>query len=118
MEERDFKRITKACCEAMGVDYEKVFTRTRHTEYVLTRQIAALIMRQNMRSTLQSIGRFFSRDHCTILHGIEKINNGLDVHDLFIMRCYNTCVKQVRQSEEINFDEAFIHNINHMPTLI
>lgn len=116
--ENDFKRITRACCEAMGVEYEKVFTRTRYTEYVLARQISSMIIRQQIRASLQSIGKFFYRDHCTVLHGIQKINNGLDVHDLFIMRCYNACMKEVRKSEEFNFDENFIHSMNHCPTFI
>lgn len=115
--ETDFKRITRACCEAMGVDYEKVFSRTRHAEYVIARQLSAMIIRQQLRASFQSIGNFFDRDHCTIIHSIHRINNGLDVHDLFIMRCYNACMKEVRNSEQLNFDEAFIHNINHCPQL-
>lgn len=116
--ENDFKRITRACCEAMGVDYEKVFTRTRKSEFVITRQIAMLIIRQQLRASLTATGRFFFRDHCTVLWAEKSINNQLDAHDSLIIESYNACMKQVRNSQEMKIDEQFIHNMNHMPSLI
>lgn len=67
------------------VDIARVFTKTRKREYALTRQIYMyLIKRVFPKSTYAGIGRSMgNRDHSTIMHGVQTINNLIDTDKKF-----------------------------------
>ena len=50
-------------------------TKTHKHEIVLARQVSMYFMRQYTGLSLEGIGRYFSRDHATVLHAFRTVNN-------------------------------------------
>lgn len=54
-----------------GLTIEDLRGRSRVRQIVLSRQEAMALIRINTSHSLPKIGRFFNRDHTTVLHGIR-----------------------------------------------
>jgi chromosomal replication initiator protein len=62
--------------EFYNITVEDLIKQSRKKEYVKPRQIAMYISRKELASSFPTIGEFYGgRDHTTVMHGVEKIEN-------------------------------------------
>ena len=69
---KEATRLAKTVCPLTGVTVKQIFSRSRHDEVALTRQI--LMMRMTNRGwSLSAVGRSFERDHGTVIHARKAV---------------------------------------------
>lgn len=81
--------VLNAGCEAFNVTRLQLISKDRKKELVRARYVTMYVMRlkvkvRNKRDklkeiSLKAIGRLFNRDHTTVLHGIDVIDDDLSV---------------------------------------
>ncbi len=69
--------IIKEVSNFYNISAEKLSSHSRSREMVLPRQVAMYMMRSMLGYSLPEIGKIFSRDHTTVLHSINKIEDYL-----------------------------------------
>jgi chromosomal replication initiator protein len=68
--------ITEVVCEHLGVAENKIRDKTRKKEIVLARQLAMFLSKELTLSSLKTIGLHFGgRDHSTVIHACNAIDN-------------------------------------------
>lgn len=67
------ERIRAVVAEHYSVTEEDLRSPRRNKEFTLPRHIACYLIREMTGASFQLIGRFFDRDHTSIMHGISKI---------------------------------------------
>ena len=72
--------ICKVACEYSGFSLDDLRSDRRHADLVLVRQHAIWLGCELTEQSMPQIGRFFGRDHTTILHAYRKIT-GLRASD-------------------------------------
>jgi len=83
-------QITKAVCDYLKVDENKVREKNRRKEVVQARQIAMYLSKIITKSSLKTIGLHFGgRDHSTVIHSYDTINQ-LIQHDSNIKEIVET----------------------------
>jgi len=83
------------CCEKIGISYSTVTGKSQKREIVLPRQAIMWGLEQTQLFTLKKIGlEFNGRDHSTVLHAKETINDLLYTKNADAIRCANA-VKDV-----------------------
>ncbi len=70
-------KILTEVCNHYKVSVDAVKSKNRNKELVITRQVFAYIAKDLTQSSLATIGRKISRDHTTIMHSIDKVENRL-----------------------------------------
>ena len=70
------KKIMETVAEFYNVTMEDMVRQSRKKEYVGPRQIAMYIIRKELETSLPMIGEIFGgRDHTTVIHAVDKIQN-------------------------------------------
>ncbi len=73
------EHVLQIVCEHFNVTADDIRSSKRNKEIVKPRQITMYLCRNMTSTTLDNIGKFLgNKDHATILHGIERIANGLE----------------------------------------
>jgi len=73
-----FGKIIKTVADFYEIDEQYLFEKSRKKEFVLPRQIAMFLLREDFNGSYPFIGqKFGGRDHTTVIHAYEKISNGL-----------------------------------------
>jgi hypothetical protein len=80
--------------------------KTRKAEVVFARQVSAYLIRKYTQITLKEIGTVFNQDHSSILHGIRKVQDLMDV-DKYIRKQVNDIDKIVQFKSQ-----AFVEEMN------
>ena len=62
------------------ISKDKLLSTSRVSEVAIARQIAFYLMREMTDMNNTEIGKFFEKDHTTVMHGIDKITNLMDVN--------------------------------------
>lgn len=76
--------ITKAVCEYMNVEEDKVRDKNRKKEVVTARQLAMYLSKVLTKSTLKTIGLHFGgRDHSTVIHAFNSVEESLSLDKNF-----------------------------------
>ncbi len=71
--------ILRTVCEVFGVSEKDLLGKQRKREIVRPRHVAMYLLREETGSSLVEIGRTLGgRDHTTVMHGIENVENGLN----------------------------------------
>ncbi len=58
-----------------NIPREKIIKGSREKEFVIPRQVAMYLSRKLTSSSLKNIGKIFMKDHSTIIHGYNNIEN-------------------------------------------
>ena len=70
------KNIMAVVADFYNVSVEDLIRQSRKKEYVVPRQISMYIIRKELETSLPMIGEIFGgRDHTTVIHAIDKIQN-------------------------------------------
>lgn len=76
--------IQKTVCEFIGVAPELLKETTRKREVVNARQISMYLAKKYTKNSLKEIGRHFgNKDHSTVIHSIQVVDNLLEVDKKF-----------------------------------
>lgn len=71
-------RIQRAVAADFNVPHDLFFSNSRVRPAARPRQVAMLLARELTHHSLPNIGRFFRRDHTTILHGIRAARKAIE----------------------------------------
>ena len=76
--------IQKTVSEFYGVKSEDLKAKTRKKEIVIARQVAMYFSKEYTNHSLKSIGYHFGgRDHSTVIHAVQSVNDMMDVSNNF-----------------------------------
>jgi chromosomal replication initiation ATPase DnaA len=74
-------------CEFYHITLDQIKSKSRKREHVLARQIAMVYFKEKTDYSLKRIGSLFeNRDHSTVIHAIQAIQNLLDTDKKFIQQ--------------------------------
>jgi chromosomal replication initiator protein len=120
MKANDFKYsvfvdiTTRKICDYYGCTHSKLFSNSRDTKFRLTdaRHIAFYLLHHKFSMSYLCIGRFFTRHHTTIMHGIKKIE---DQRKIYVDT--NTDIDYIVKSidNQILEDETNINILDFVP---
>lgn len=65
--------VTDIVCKRLNVNYEDVFKKTRLRKIAEARQIAMYLAYNYSEMSLKQVGRFFNRDHSTVLYAKDMV---------------------------------------------
>jgi chromosomal replication initiator protein len=73
------KHLFSAICDFYNIEIQDLLSETREKKISLPRQILMYLMREELKSSLPSIGKELGgRDHTTVLHACKKIGKELE----------------------------------------
>jgi chromosomal replication initiator protein len=76
--------IQKMVCEYYDLTYDKLQAKTRKREIVQARQISMYLAKKFTKNSLKTIGEHFGgRDHTTVIHSCQTVNNLIDTDTIF-----------------------------------
>ncbi len=70
--------IRDIVCRHFQLSVDELKSKTRKRSVALPRQVAMFLARQYTDDSLQTIGRFFNRDHATVIHSVKQIKKKLN----------------------------------------
>lgn len=74
-----YEKVIDTVCEYYGINQELLSTKLRKKEIVHTRQMIMYIFREQLGLSYSFIGKQFgNRDHTTVMHACEKINDKIN----------------------------------------
>ncbi len=77
----NIRQIAQAVAEYYHISLEDMCGKQRDKHIVMPRQIAMYLMRQETQASLFEIGQLFGgRDHSTVLHACEKIDQAVNIN--------------------------------------
>ena len=80
--------IQKTVAAHYGISLENLKSKSRKRELVTARQIAMYFAKKYTNHSLKSIGYYFGgRDHSTVIHALQTVNNMLDTEPHFKLSC-------------------------------
>jgi chromosomal replication initiator protein len=92
------KKIALSVAEFYNISVEDLIKQSRRKEYVKPRQIAMYLARKELSSSFPTIGDFFGgRDHTTVMHGVEKIENTVSSNE------------SIKQEVDLILDKLYIN---------
>jgi chromosomal replication initiator protein len=78
------KKISLLVSEFFNITTDDLIKQSRKKEFVKPRQIAMFIARKELDSSFPTIGEFFGgRDHTTVMHAVEKVENLIAESEIF-----------------------------------
>jgi len=78
--------------------YDTLTLKKRKRSMVHARQLIFYFLKKYTSYTLKNIGKFFGKDHTTVIHGIQTINDLLYVEDKEILEWEQDINILIRQS--------------------
>ena len=74
--------IISVVAEHFGITADDITSKRRNSEFVLPRQICMYLCRKLTDESLQNIGKALgNKDHTTVIHGIDKITDDMQVNE-------------------------------------
>lgn len=72
------------CCTQFGVTRQQLFSKSRRREMVEARHVTMYLMRKyKLFGSLKMIGKYFNRDHTTVLHALNNVQSLIDTDKVF-----------------------------------
>lgn len=94
----NIKHIIQSVAHFYGINEKQLIIKTRKQEVVKPRQVIMYLLREEFKLSYPSIGsKIGGRDHSTVMHACEKIENLLKNNELFV--------------EEINMIKKVIYSV-------
>jgi len=94
----EFKLMTTAMADCLGMDAELFYTKTRKREVVIPRQVLMTVFKfRYPQLNLHTIGGFFNRDHATVIHAMKQVYDGLFTKDKIMRDCCSWALEISKQ---------------------
>ena len=92
------EEIQRITCEYFGIPDDLVRAKTRKREVVQARQVAMYFCKEFTQHSLKTIGLHFGgRDHSTVIHGIQSVENQVETDTGFADR-----IAEIRRKLELH----------------
>lgn len=78
--------IIKKVCQYYKVEIDRVMSKRRFREITIPRQVAQYFMKRYTEQNLSEIGIVFDRDHTTVIHSIEVVQDLIDTDNVFFIK--------------------------------
>ena len=102
--EQQISQMIEIISVCSNVPIEIMASKTRKREVVFARQIAFYFLRKRFNRfeniSLNVVGKHLNRDHSTVLHSCEVIQNAIETNDSFVMPMFNKCHVALKQIHE------------------
>lgn len=85
--EPTMREIAAAVCDVLKIGQIDMISERRATHFAEARQIFYWICKNYTSRPLTHIGKYARRDHSTVIHGIEKINQQMDKYRPKVEAC-------------------------------
>lgn len=72
---KSVRQIQEAVCREFSITFAQMLSPDRKRAFARPRQIAMFLAREFTALSYPDLGRAFCRDHCTVLHAIETVQN-------------------------------------------
>ena len=76
----DGTKIVNSAAEKYGIAADEILGKKRSKEIVWARHMSAYVMRKLADMSFNDIGKFFNRDHSTIMASVEKIEKEAEIN--------------------------------------
>lgn len=73
------EHLVESICNDYEIDRSEYWSKTRHKEVVEVRFIVWYILKQKFKYTLKFISMLYEKDHSTVIHGINEVENDKDL---------------------------------------
>lgn len=70
--------IIREVCQKYDLSFEKLKSKTRERDITFPRHLAMYLIKRRTGMSLEKIGQLFNRDHTTVIHALESIQNYID----------------------------------------
>lgn len=78
------KKIAESVAVFYNITFNDLIKQSRKKEFVKPRQVAMYLIRRELESSFPSIGDFFGgRDHTTVMHAVQKIEDLISEKEVF-----------------------------------
>jgi hypothetical protein len=95
--------IIDQVCLHSNVDKKEIFLLRRFHESVKARHIAFYFLYKFTNLSYNEIGRMFGgKDHTTIMHGINKVSDYLDIQDEYYVNIVNLIEQSIARIYEVS----------------
>lgn len=71
-------KIITVVCEHLKLTVEQIRGKSRSKEFVYARHLIFYFLRKHTTLTLKSAGELFNRDHTTVIHALENLQDIMD----------------------------------------
>ena len=95
-----FDNLVNIVCICCGISKENFFSKSRARPFVIARHLFFYIARYKLGHKLKIIAKYVKRDHATVMHGIDTINNLLAVNDDQIQSIYLKIIEAITKEYE------------------
>lgn len=80
------KEIETIVCREMEVSIEDAYSVTNKKDIVQCRHLLFYFFRKYRLDTIVTIGRWFKKDHATVIHGLKKVREQADIYQDYRLR--------------------------------
>jgi chromosomal replication initiation ATPase DnaA len=95
-----FESLVNIVCICCGISKDNFFSSSRARPFVLARHLFFYIARYKLGHKLMTIAQYIGRDHATVMHGIDTVNNLLAVNDSQVQPIYLKIVEALTKEYE------------------
>lgn len=84
------EKVVKALSEHFGVKGADLTGKSQMREFALPRQIAMYLCREALKMPFQAIGKFFGRDHSTVMASVKQIQKEVDAKNGVVLQAIDS----------------------------
>lgn len=96
---KELINILELCSSTFNVEKSVIVGKKRLAKIVIARQFYCYFARKYTNCTLQEIGSFIKKDHATVIHAINSIDNYIYTKDKFIIQKYKEILKEIENTK-------------------
>lgn len=89
-------KILTTVSSHFGIKNEDILGKAQSREFVLPRQIAMHLCRNELKLPFMKIGELFSKDHSTVMSSVKAIQKGIDEDDSEVAGAWHQIHKKLR----------------------
>jgi chromosomal replication initiation ATPase DnaA len=98
------KLVTTIVSKISGVEYDEIVSKKRGTwEVSDARMLSMYFIYMNCKLSKSAIGRFFKKDHTTVIHAMQTIKDRIAANDKDIVPLISIITDAIKQA--ISFEE-------------
>lgn len=91
--------ILELCSNTFNIEKSVIVGKKRLAKIVIARQFYCYFARNYTNCTLQEIGSFIKKDHATVIHAVNSIDNYLYIKDKFIIQKHKEILKEIENTK-------------------
>lgn len=95
-----FTEIASAVAAATDVTIDEMISRHRTMQPTLARHLAIYLCKLRTGETLSAIGKYFARDHTTVIHAIRRVEDLIEIRDAEMILQMRDAIDILNQKEK------------------